>query len=85
MKIKTLPELIKVGLTCNSGSEPLTVLKDACLTIHHGKFVAIMDTSGSGKPTILNIIGSLDKASTGAYCVRGIDAAHLNGNALARE
>ena len=79
-----LLELIKVGRTYTTGSEPLTVLNNVNLTIQHGEFVAIMGASGSGKSTLLNIVGCLDKASTGAYRVRGVDVAQLEADALAR-
>jgi macrolide transport system ATP-binding/permease protein len=78
-----LLELKAVGRTYHSGGEPLTVLRDVNLVIQSGEFVAIMGASGSGKSTLMNIIGCLDKPSTGAYSIRGIDVASLDGDALA--
>ena len=81
----TLPllELNGVSRTYTTGGEPLTVLKDVCLTIQSGEFIAIMDASGSGKSTLMNIIGCLDKPTVGTYHVRGTDITSLNGDALA--
>jgi len=79
----SLLELKSVTRTYNSGSEPLTVLKEVSLTIQSGEFVAIMGTSGSGKSTLMNIIGCLDKPTSGTYHIRGIDVASLNNDALA--
>jgi len=78
-----LLEIKAVSRTYTTGGQPLTVLKDVSLTIQNGEFVAIMGASGSGKSTLMNIIGCLDKPSKGTYCVRGIDVASLNSDALA--
>jgi macrolide transport system ATP-binding/permease protein len=78
-----LLELNAVSRTYPSGGEPLTVLKEVSLTIQSGEFVAVMGASGSGKSTLMNIIGCLDKPSSGAYRIRGVDVASLEGDALA--
>jgi macrolide transport system ATP-binding/permease protein len=78
-----LLELQAVSRTYTTGGAPLTVLTEVSLTIQHGEFVAIMGTSGSGKSTLMNIIGCLDKQTSGGYCIRGVDVASLNGDALA--
>ena len=78
-----LLDLKAVSRTYTSGGEPLTVLTDVCLAVQSGEFVAIMGASGSGKSTLMNIIGCLDKPSTGTYCIRGVNVASLNGDALA--
>ena len=78
-----LLELNAVSRTYTSGGEPLTVLREVCLTIQSGEFVAIMGASGSGKSTLMNIIGCLDKASSGTYRIRGVDVATLDNDALA--
>jgi macrolide transport system ATP-binding/permease protein len=83
MMSSPLLSLNAVSRTYTSGGEPLTVLKDVGLVIQSGEFVAIMGASGSGKSTLMNIIGCLDKPSSGTYCIRGVEAASLNSNALA--
>ena len=49
------------------GKTTLAVLKGVSVEVRRGEFVAIMGASGSGKSTMLNIIGCLDKPSTGNY------------------
>ncbi len=78
-----LLEMDSVSRTYTTGGEPLTVLTDVSLTIMSGEFVAIMGASGSGKSTLMNIIGCLDKPTSGAYKIRGVEVASLDGDALA--
>lgn len=65
--------------------EEITVhaLKGIDLDIKKGEFVGIMGTSGSGKSTMLNILGCLDKPSDGRYMLDGVDVNGLNKNQLA--
>ena len=78
-----LLELKGVSRTYTTGGEPLTVLKEVSLTIEEGEFVAIMGASGSGKSTMMNIVGCLDKPTKGTYLVRGTDISTLNNDELA--
>ncbi|USU07112.1 ABC transporter ATP-binding protein [Sphingomonadaceae bacterium OTU29LAMAA1] len=52
------------------------------LSIARGEFVAIMGPSGCGKSTLLNIIGMLDRPSSGSYLFDGTEVAGLNEAAL---
>ena len=54
------------------------------LKIHEGEFVAIMGASGSGKSTMLNILGCLDKPTSGDYLLDGINVNTMNKDAIAR-
>ena len=59
-------------------------LKDFDLTIKRGEFIMIMGPSGCGKTTLLNIIGLLDRASRGEYCLNGEDVAGISARRQAR-
>lgn len=66
------------------GEVTVHALRKINLEISEGDFVAIMGTSGSGKSTMLNILGCLDKPTEGRYILDSIDMGKLNKNQLAR-
>lgn len=59
-------------------------LRGIDLSISQGEFVAIMGTSGSGKSTMLNILGCLDQPTSGRYQLDDTDISTLSRNDLAR-
>ena len=65
------------------GDVTVHALRGINIQIRKGEFVAIMGTSGSGKSTMLNILGCLDKPSSGTYKLDGISVSELNKNELA--
>ncbi|MBM3618298.1 MAG: MacB family efflux pump subunit [Alphaproteobacteria bacterium] len=66
-----------------SGESVVKALDDVSLDIRTGEFVAIMGQSGSGKSTMMNLIGCLDKPSAGTYLVNGREASELDSDELA--
>ena len=64
------------------GEEVVHALRGVSFDILPGEFVTIMGTSGSGKTTMLNILGCMDKPSGGEYILDGEHVEKLNGNEL---
>jgi putative ABC transport system ATP-binding protein len=60
-----------------------TALLDVNLSINRGEFVAIMGPSGCGKSTLLNILGTIDRPTSGAYMFEGVDLATMSEAKLA--
>ena len=65
------------------GEEPVNALDGVSLSIDNGEFVAIMGASGSGKSTMLNILGCLDTPTSGSYLLDGIEVARRSPTELA--
>ena len=65
-----IKNLIKTYAT---GDTSFNALDDVSLSVKQGEFVAIMGASGSGKSTFMNVLGCLDKPTSGTYFLDGID------------
>jgi putative ABC transport system ATP-binding protein len=76
--------LRNVTRTYQMGESEVHALDGVSLVIERGEFVAIMGASGSGKSTMMNVIGCLDVPTRGRYWLDGVDVRHLDENALAR-
>ena len=68
--------------TYQMGDETFYALNDVSFEIEEGEFVAIMGTSGSGKSTCMNMLGTLDKPTSGEYYLDGVDVFSLTSNEL---
>ncbi|MGG5810744.1 ABC transporter ATP-binding protein [Falsiroseomonas sp. CW058] len=66
-----------------AGDEVVAALQDVTVDIAPGSFVAAMGPSGSGKSTFLNLVGCLDRPSSGRYLLAGEDTATLSADRLA--
>src|SRR5688572_25858687 len=70
-------ELDHIHKTYTMGDVEVHALRGISLTIREGEFVAIMGTSGSGKSTMMNIIGCLDRPTKGSYILDGEDVSQM--------
>ncbi|MEO1432858.1 MAG: ABC transporter ATP-binding protein [Cyanobacteria bacterium J06633_8] len=66
-----------------SGETIVRALAGVNLTIEKGEYCSIMGASGSGKSTMMNMIGCLDRPNSGSYYLDGADVAHLDNKDLA--
>jgi putative ABC transport system ATP-binding protein len=75
-------ELEGIEKTYVAGSVQTRVLRGVSFRIEAGEFVAIMGASGTGKSTLMNVLGCLDKPTSGHYWLEGTDIVNLDDDAL---
>src|SRR5882757_9359075 len=80
----TVIEVQDLARTYHAGDVDVYALRGVNLTIERGEFVAIMGSSGSGKSTMMSILGCLDRPTGGRYLFEGVDVAQLSEPELAR-
>lgn len=78
-----LIEFNKITKTYVTGPVKYQALKGINFKINEGEFVSIMGASGSGKSTIMNIMGALDISTTGEYLLKGKNINHYDNDELA--
>ena len=78
-----LLELSGVSKVYHLGDISVTALNEVSTTVEKGDFLAIMGPSGSGKSTFMNIVGCLDKPTSGRYLLEGKEVGRLDRDTLA--
>lgn len=76
-------QLENITKTYGMTDTQVQVLKGVNLSIQEGEYCSIMGTSGSGKSTMMNIIGCLDRPTSGNYYLDGIEVGTLSDDELA--
>ena len=78
-----LLELESVTKVYRMGDQEVRALDGVSLSVDQGDLVAIMGTSGSGKSTMMNVLGCLDRPTSGEYVLRNQNISELSGDQLA--
>ena len=81
--MKPVIQLEDVRKTYQTGEVEVQAVRGVTLEIQTGEFVALMGASGSGKSTMMNTIGCLDRPTSGKYLLDGVDVSQLDRDELA--
>jgi len=83
MASQPVAELRHIHKVYGSGDTEVRAVNDLNLTVESGDYIAVMGASGSGKSTAMNILGCLDRPSSGSYLLQGQQVGGLSDDALA--
>ena len=83
IRMQPVIKLEDIHKTYQTGEVEVKAVRGVALEIHPGEFVALMGASGSGKSTMMNTLGCLDRPTKGKYYLDGIDVSQLNRDELA--
>jgi putative ABC transport system ATP-binding protein len=81
--MNTVIQLQDIHKTYHTGEVDVQAVRGVSVEVSKGEFVALMGASGSGKSTMMNIIGCLDRPTGGKYLLDGIDVSQLSRDELA--
>lgn len=82
-KSPVVADLVDVCKIYGAGDTEVRALNGLTLKVLRGDYLAVMGTSGSGKSTAMNILGCLDRPTSGSYRLNGTPIEHLNDDQLA--
>ena len=82
LKMENLIEIQDVFKIYPSAEDEVKALRGINITVGKGGFVAVVGSSGSGKSTMMNILGCLDVPTTGSYFLDGQDVSHFSDDEL---
>ncbi len=81
--MSALIEVVDLYKTYQLGEVQVRALRGVSFTLERGEFVAIMGASGSGKSTMMNILGCLDRPTSGHYRLEGVEVDALSERQIA--
>lgn len=81
--MQAIIRLEHIEKTYGAGDTIVHALQDVNLVVESGEYCAIMGPSGSGKSTAMNVIGCLDRPTSGSYYLDGLEVAQIGDSELA--